>query len=105
MAPSGFWRNLLFISSLCDWHLSYVYITSSTTTAAILLKIPNFRSIFTARSDRLMQHDHEKKKKKVETAVIIIKKKVIEIIYIFVFSWTSVFRNEPLDHSKHRHSF
>lgn len=22
-----------------------------------------------------------------------------EIIYIFVFSWTIVFRNEPLDHS------
>lgn len=39
---------------------------------------------------------------KVKTAVI---KKVIEIIYIFVFSLTIVFRNEPPDHSKHRHSF
>lgn len=50
----------------------------------------------------MQQQKKKEGKTKVKTAVII--KKCTEIIYIFVFSWTIAFRNEPLDHSKHRHS-
>lgn len=43
------------------------------------------------------------KKQTTEVKTAGLKKKITEIIYLFVFVWTNLFRNEPLAHSKHRH--